>query len=196
MTFEEHIGQEKVAYQSPSTEEDKMALAKIEGPTPPKGMSEAEADKVRSEAVALVKQLGDASGSKELEILDNMTDMGVQAQRNAAGYLGLLKARVSTFISDGGPSREIANSMRDLRIALDQIDPHRAPRSIWDRLFNIFPFFGKHNPVRMLQRIALRYEPVSRQVAVIEAKLRDGRAVLVRDNSGRLYRPVSFKCLS
>jgi uncharacterized protein YaaN involved in tellurite resistance len=182
MTFEEHIGQEEVMYQSSSKEEDKTALAKIEEPTPPKGMSETEADKVRSEAVALVKQLGDVSGSKELEILDNMTDMGVQAQRNASGYLGLLKARVSTFLSDGGPSREIANSMRDLRIALDQIDPHRAPHSIWDRLFKLFPFFGKHNPVRMLQRIALRYEPVARQVAVIEAKLRDGRAVLVRDN--------------
>ncbi len=192
MTFVEHIGQEEATHKVTSTKEDKTALTQIEGPTPPKGMPKAEADKVRSEAAALVKQLGEVSGGKELEILDNMTNMGVQAQRSAAGYLDLLKARVSTFLSDGGPSREIANSMRDLRIALDQIDPHRAPRGIWDRIFSLFPFFGKHNPVRMLQKIALRYEPVSRQVAVIEAKLRDGRAVLVRDNFElrKLYQQV------
>ncbi len=33
-----------------------------------------------------------------------------------------------------------------------------------------------------MSKIALRYEPISRQVAVIETKLRDGRALLVRDN--------------
>jgi uncharacterized protein YaaN involved in tellurite resistance len=34
----------------------------------------------------------------------------------------------------------------------------------------------------MLQKIALRYEPVSRQIATIETRLREGRGVLVRDN--------------
>jgi uncharacterized protein YaaN involved in tellurite resistance len=154
----------------------------IGGPKPPKGMSEEEAQKVRSQAVVLVKQLSEVSGSKELEILDNMANMGVQAQRNAAGYLDLLKARVGTYLSDAGPSREIANSLRDLRITLDQIDPNARPRTIWDKLYNIFPFFGRANPVRILQKIALRYEPVSRQVTLIETRLRDGRTMLVRDN--------------
>ena len=149
---------------------------------PPKGMSEAEATKIRTQALDLMKQLGDATGSKEMEILDDMSNMGLQTQRNSAGYLDLLKARVSTFLNDGGPSREIANSMRDLRIALDQIDPHAKPKSVWDRVYNVFPFFGRNNPVRILQRIALRYEPVSRQIAVIETRLREGRGVLGRDN--------------
>lgn len=182
MEFEEHNAAEEVRPEIPPAEEDKAALPAIEGPTPPKGMSEAEADKVRTEANALVKHLGEASGSKEMEVLDNMTNMGVEAQRSAAGYLDLLKGRVSTFLNEGGPSREIADSMRDLRIALDRIDPHRSHKSVWDHFYNIFPFFGKHNPVRMLQKIAIRYEPVSRQVAVIETRLRDGRSCLVRDN--------------
>ena len=174
--------QEEAAKQAEPVEVNSSEIVAAGGPKPPKGMSEAEANKIRTQALALMKQLGDATGSKEMEILDDMSNMGVQTQRNSAGYLDLLKARVSTFLSDGGPSREIANSMRDLRIALDQIDPHAKPKSVWDKIYNVFPFFGRNNPVRILQRIALRYEPVSRQIAVIETRLREGRAVLGRDN--------------
>jgi uncharacterized protein YaaN involved in tellurite resistance len=150
--------------------------------TPPQGMSAQEVDEVRRQAAQIVSQLGEVMGSKELEILDGMANMGVQSQRSAATQLDLLKGRVSTFLNDGGPSREIANSMRDLRIALDQIDPHAEPRTIWERMYRVFPFFGRNNPVRILQRIALRYEPVSRQITLIETRLRDGRTMLVRDN--------------
>jgi len=180
--MDERSEQEKTVPENISPEPKPTDLVDGTAPNPPKGMSEEEAQKVRSQATALVKQLGEVSGSKELEILDNMANMGVQTQRNSAAYLDLLKARVSTFLSDGGPSREIANSMRDLRIALDQIDPNVQPRTIWDRIYNLFPFLGMNNPVRILQKIALRYEPVSRQVTVIESRLRDGRTMLVRDN--------------
>ncbi len=180
--MEEHSRQEEINPQSTSPEPKPTDVVAPGTPAPPKGMSDEEAQKVRNQAVELVKQLGGASGSKELEILDNMANMGIQTQRNAAAYLDLLKSRVSAFLSDGGPSREIANSMRDLRIALDQIDPNKTPRTIWDRLYNYFPFFGMNNPVRILQKIALRYEPVSRQVTIIETRLRDGRTMLVRDN--------------
>jgi len=172
---------EELTPPTPPAEKNEATLPAVER-TLPQGISEAEAEKVRTEAQALANRLGEASGSKEMEVLDNMTNMGVEAQRSAAGYLDLLKGRVSTFLNEGGPSREIADSMRDLRIALDQIDPHASPRNTWDRIYNLFPFFGRRNPVRLLQRIAIRYEPVSRQVAVIETRLRDGRSGLVRDN--------------
>jgi uncharacterized protein YaaN involved in tellurite resistance len=180
--MEQDSGRQQVDEGTDSSGIGHADLAEIGVPKPPKGMSEGEAQKVRNEATALVRQLGTVSGSRELEVLDNMSNMGMQAQRSAAGYLDLLKGRVSTFLADGGPSREIADSMRELRIALDHIDPHAKPRTIWDRLYSIFPFFGMRNPVRLLQKIALRYEPVSRQVTVIETRLRDGRTMLVRDN--------------
>jgi uncharacterized protein YaaN involved in tellurite resistance len=180
--MEEQARPEELNTSATPAEFNKKGLIKAGGPNPPKGISEEEAEKIKSDAAALVKRLGEATGSQELEILDNMANMGIQAQRNAAGYLDLLKARVSTFLSDGGPSREIANSMRDLRIALDQIDPNAVPRTGWDRIYNIFPFFGRYNPVRILQKIALRYEPVSRQVTIIETRLREGRTMLIRDN--------------
>jgi uncharacterized protein YaaN involved in tellurite resistance len=151
-------------------------------PRPPDGMSNDEAQKTRNEAAALIQHLSAVSGSKELEILDKMSNMGIQTQRNAAGYLDLLKGRVSTFLNDGGPSRQIADSMRELRISLDQINPNAKPRTIWDQVYNLFPFFGMRNPVRILQKIALRYEPLSRQITIIESRLRDGRTMLARDN--------------
>ena len=151
-------------------------------PIPPKGMSAHEADEIRRQAEQVVKQLGDLMGSKEMEIIDSMSSVGIQSQRTAAGYLDLLKGRVSVLLNEGGPSKDIANSMSDLRMALDQIDPNAPPRTIWDRMYRIFPFFGRHNPVSILQKIALRYEPVSRQVSLIETRLREGRTMLVRDN--------------
>jgi uncharacterized protein YaaN involved in tellurite resistance len=164
-----------------STEVNQTSLTEIELVSPPEGMSEEEAQKIKNQAAELVKQLGEVTGSKELEIMDNMTNMGIQSQRNAANYLDLLKSRVATFLDEGGPSREIANSLRDLRLSLEQIDPH-GHQTFWQRATGYFPFFGRYNPIRVLQRIAIRYEPVSRQVAVIETRLREGRSLLARDN--------------
>jgi uncharacterized protein YaaN involved in tellurite resistance len=156
-------------------------LVKIEEVSPPRGMAEEEALKVKNQAAELVKRLGEVTGSKELELIDNLSNMGLQSQRSAANYLDLLKARVASFLDEGGPSREIANSLRDLRVALEEIDPHGA-RSNWQRLAGFFPFPGRYNPIRVLQRIAIRYEPVSRQVTIIETRLREGRTLLARDN--------------
>ena len=154
-------------------------------PAKPKGMSEDEAERVQSQAMEMVNQLEDAVGSTELELLDGITNVGIQAQRNAAGQLDLLKARIGTFLNEGGASAEIADGLRDLRVSLNRINPHEMTQpGIGDRIFGVLPFFkGRYNPViRAVNKIALRYEPVSRQVTHIETSLREGQALLVRDN--------------
>ena len=134
----------------------------------------------------LVKALGDASTvSAELKLLDGVTSVGLQARRNAAMQLDLLKTRVGTFLNEGGTSQEIAEGLRDLRLALNQINPAEITQpGIGYRLVGVLPFFrDRVNPmVSALNRIALRYEPVSRQVGQIETKLHDGRALLAQDN--------------
>ena len=118
-------------------------------------------------------------------MLDGITNVGLQAQRNAAGQLELLKTRIGTFLNEGGTSAEIADGLRDLRVTLSQINPHEMTQpGIGHRLFGVLPFFReRHNPVvRALSKIAIRYEPVSRQVAHIETSLRDGQTLLARDN--------------
>jgi uncharacterized protein YaaN involved in tellurite resistance len=79
----------------------------------------------------------------------------------------------------GGPAEEISKDLVELRVALHQISPREA--GFIRRLLAMLPV-GSKPAQRVLERIALRYEPASRQVVLIEAKLRAGRAMLARDN--------------
>ena len=166
-------------------EAGEMLTTETNEPMPPKSMSDEEVQRIRNQVIEIVKQLEDATGSKELELLDSITNVGLQAQRGAAGQMDLLRAQIGTFLNEGGTGREVANGLRDLRMTLNEINPHQlSQRSIWGRAYGLLPFFkGRHNlVVRAIHKIALRYEPVLRQVSVIETKLREGRALLVRDN--------------
>lgn len=165
-------------------------------PAVPKGISDEEAGELKSRALGLVKQLEEASGSKDLELIDSMTSLGMQAQRNAASQLNLLKARVGDMLTDGTQGR-ITKDLVDLRLALNQINPHELQQNFIERLFNMIPFVG-NRALRILQRIAIRYEAIGRQVAVIETKLRDGRTMLQRDNveMRKLYEQVEGQQLS
>jgi uncharacterized protein YaaN involved in tellurite resistance len=170
-----------------------MLPAEITEPVPPQGATEAEMEELRVRAVELIRRLGQASGSAELELADRVTHLGIQAQRKAGSQLDLLRVRVRDMISQGGPGAEISNDLVDLRLALKQISPHEFGRpGALGRLFG-----GKPPILRTLEKIAVRYEPVSRQVAIIETKLREGRALLARDNIElrKLYEQVEAQQL-
>ena len=171
--------------ESTGVQPDANVPAELNGSAIPKALSDDEARRIQIEAEEIVAQLGDAFGSREMELLDALTNVGSQAQRNAGDQLELLRSRIGTFLNAGGPSKEIADGLRDLRIALDEINPQEIAQSgIRSRVLGALPFIkGRYNPVgRALQKIALRYEPVSRQVTIIETRLSDGQALLVRDN--------------
>jgi uncharacterized protein YaaN involved in tellurite resistance len=182
--------------------EEEMSLIPMDGetlpveipePVPPQGATEAEMEELRARAVDLIQRLGQASGSAELELADRVTHLGIQAQRKAGGQLDLLRVRVRDMISQGGPGAAISNDLVDLRLALKQINPHELGRSgVLGRLFG-----GSPPILRTLEKIAVRYEPVSRQVAIIETKLREGRALLARDNIElrKLYEQVEAQQL-
>jgi uncharacterized protein YaaN involved in tellurite resistance len=186
--------------ESDTIEEVEIIPVDVRAPRAPTGMSDEEAQQVRREASALVDQLAHASGSGEFELLDDISNVGLTAQQRAASQMGLLKTSIGSLLSEGGASKEIANGLRDLRLALNAVNPHELTGpSIRDRIVGVLPFGGKQGPlVRRLNKIALRYEPASRQAAAIEAKLRDGRAMLVRDNAElrQMYEEVEAHQLS
>ena len=99
--------------------------AETNDPVSPKGMSDDEAQRLQDQAIELVEQLREAAGSAEMELLDGVTNVGLQAQRNSASQLGLLSTRVSTFLNAGGASKDIAEGLRDLRLTLNQTTPNR-----------------------------------------------------------------------
>ena len=183
--------------------EDAQALVptRATGPQPPGGMSEKEVQRAQREACELVERLGDVGGGKELELLDGITNVGLQSQRNAARQLDPLKDRLSTFLNEENTGQGIATGLRELHETLDQINPEGLRKSsVWARALCAIPIIGSHyNPVvRALHKVALRYEPVSRQLVAIEAKLRDGRALLARDNIElrKLYEDIEKQQLS
>ena len=53
-------------------------------PQAPKSMSDEEGERLRRETSELVEQLAQVSGSKELELLDNIAAVGSEEQRKAA----------------------------------------------------------------------------------------------------------------
>ena len=175
----------EIEQESDTIEEVEVLPAEIREPRAPAGMSEEEAQEVRREASELVEQLAQATGGSAFEVLDDISNVGMATQQRAASQLGLLKTTIGSLLSEGGPSKEIANGLRDLRVALNAVNPHELTEpSIRDRIADALPFGGKQGSlVRRLNKIALRYEPASRQAAAIETKLRDGRALLVRDNA-------------
>ena len=147
---------------------------------PPADMSVAEIDDAKRQAHDLVQSLRESSGARQLAVADDISATGIQAQRNAGRQLELSKTRLATFLDEGGASKEIATGMVDLRVALNRINPALEQRGLWARTIGALPGVngGDNAVVRALQRIALRFESVSKQVTVIETKLREGRMLL------------------
>ena len=180
-------------------DEQALAVTDTSAPVAPKGLSDQEVRELETRAADLAKQLEEASGSQELELIDNITNIGMQAQRNAGGELDLLRTRIGQVVMDEGPGADLSKDLLELRLALNQINPHDlSERGLARRIFAKIPVIGSFNPaIKVLERIAIRYEPVSQQVTVIEARLRNGRAMLTKDNieMRKLYEGVEAQQL-
>ncbi len=153
-------------------------------PAAPEGMADDEAQELKHRAVDLATRLEEASGSAELQMVDSMSSLGIRVQRDTGTELELLRTRVGEMLTSDGAGSQISRELVDWRLALDQINPHElSQRGLMRRVFGVIPFVERLTPVlRVLEKIAIRYESVSKQVEVLEVKLRQGRAMLARDN--------------
>ena len=158
----------------------------------PTSMSAEEIELAHKQAEALVRGVRKSTGAQQLAVLDEVTTVGLESQRNAGRQLELVKTRLATFVDAGGASKDVALELVELRGALDRINPELEQRSLWGRTVGLLPFMRDNAMVRALKKVALRYEPVSKQIVAIETKLRQGRSLLVRDNVElrRLYEDV------
>jgi len=159
------------------------ALAKTDGLAPPANVTAEEAEEFKARASEIVQQLAEASGSKELALVDTITTVGVQAQRRVGTDPVLLRARVGDMLRQDGPLGQVAKDLIGLRMTLNQINAHEMRR--WGILgvLSLIPVLNRFQSVlKIVEKIAIRYETVSNQVVVIEKRLRDGRLMLRRDN--------------
>ena len=176
-----------------------LAPVEIKEPLAPQGLTDLEEKGLKTRATDLVKGLADATGSQELELSDSITNLGMQAQRAAGTEMELLRTRVGDMMTQQGPSEDIAKDLVDLRMSLNEINPHelQQPTGI-KKYLGWIPFIGKMTPaIKVLEKVAIKYEPVSKQVTIIESKLREGRQMLARDNIElrKLYEQVESQQL-
>ena len=159
------------------------ALVKTGGLTPPAYVTAEEAEELEARASEIVQQLAEASGSKELALVDSITTVGVQAQRRAGTDLELLRARVGDMLHQEGPPGQVAQDLIGLRITLNQINPHEMRQSGVLGVLRLIPVLNRfQSMLKIVERIAIRYETVSNQVVIIEKRLREGHLMLRRDN--------------
>ena len=175
------------------TKTELTVIADVSGtPAPPRTMSIDEVDDARRQAAELARGVRESRGSKQLAVLDEVTSVGMVSQRNAGRQLELVKTRLAVFLNEGGASKSVATDLIGLRVALDRINPNLERSGLFSRTIGALPFLRNSAMVRSLTKIALRYEPVSQQITVIESKLREGSSLLARDNVElrRLYEDV------
>ena len=153
--------------------------------------------KLEDESKELVKQLREASGSRELKLIDRIVGIGLKAQRTAATDLDLLRTRIRDMLTQGKTTDKISNELIGLRMALNAINPHELTRKNFaSKLMSRFPLFRVFDPgIKTLKKMAIRYESVSNQVWIIEKKLREGRMMLKKDNLElrKLYEQIEEK---
>ena len=119
-----------------------------------------------------------------MDALDSITLVGIQAQRHAGSDLELLRVRIGDMVyrDSEDASGRISKDLTNLRIVLNQIDPGKVRQgSVVHNLIRFLPV-GRNQLLGALERIAVRYEPVAKQVAELETRLREGRLLLSRDN--------------
>jgi len=139
-------------------------------------LDEPEALELRAHVAGVVRELVTATAGRQLEIIDGLTTTGLHAQPAAASEFTLLETRVGTLLNDRGAAGRVAKDLTELRVVLAQLDP--TGTGLVRRVQTALP----NGLLRRLERIAARYETASHQVMVIERRLREGAALLRRDN--------------
>lgn len=153
-------------------------------PEAPAELPDQEAEELRARARDVAERISESSGSKSLELIDGLATLGAQAQRRSGEELDLLRARIGDIFTRGGPGAEVSGDLLRLRVALRRIDPNELSRpGPLRRVFGFLPAVGRSMPaLRMLEKISQRHASVSKEVEMIETRLREGKLMITRDN--------------
>jgi uncharacterized protein YaaN involved in tellurite resistance len=156
----------------------------VNEPLPPGTVAPEEATTLQEQAKAVAADLERARGSKKLALIDSVSSLGTQEQREAGTELALLRGRVGDMMAREGTGSDIARDLVDLRVTLLQIDPNELSKpGLIRKVFGFLPFVGRTTPpLKVLERISARYGTAASQVQVIETRLNEGRRLLARDN--------------
>ena len=157
-------------------------------PTPPEDLSQEERDRLAKLAKDLVQKITATDGQGQIEAVESVANVGTKTQVTAASSLALLKPRVGELLRqerDGSSdAANIGKQLVGLRRQISMIHPDEIgkPGGFLADLISRLPLIGKSLSER-LELIAVRYEPVSEQIAKIEQGLKLSGAKLGKDNA-------------
>ncbi|MBW1674639.1 MAG: toxic anion resistance protein, partial [Deltaproteobacteria bacterium] len=159
-------------------------------PVKPTNLNESENKELVERASEIIQRLEEEP--EEREVVKQIDALGVDEQRKAARSIELLKGRVGELLKDtDGKEAVIPNCLIDLRIKLDEINPHKlAQPGGFGKLLGKTPVVGK-----ALKKIAVKYEEVNKQIDIIIVNLRDGQDNLLKDNAEmeQLYNQIKIQ---
>ena len=95
---------------------------------------------IEARAADIARQIEAASGANEMEILDSVANVGLEAQKRGGRELDGLRVRISQMLSADGVASQVTKDLVDLRLELARIAPS-ANSSGAARLFH-FPESG------------------------------------------------------
>ena len=146
------------------------------------------ANELTSRAASIAREVEASTGSDEMEVIDSVATVGLEAQRQGGREVDRLRMRVAEMLRTDGVSSQVTKDLISLRMELAKLAP--SSNAGPSKIIRSLPFAG--GAARQLERIAIRYETVSKQVVTIERRLAEGRALLHDDNTQlrELYRDV------
>lgn len=105
--------------------------------------------------------------------------MGIELQKQAAKKSEILKQQIGKIAKDEGDGGEVANSLVDLKLQVEDLDPARfdLDPGWFSRLVGLMPGVGTP-----LKRYFTKYESAQTVIAAIVRSLEIGRDQLNRDN--------------
>ena len=162
----------------------------VDGPPSP-SKSDIPADvasELTARAASIAREVEEATGSVEMEVIDSVATIGLEAQRQGGRELDRLRMGVSEMLRTDGVSSQVTKDLISLRLELAKLAP--SSNTGPSKFIRSLPFAG--GAARQLERIAIRYETVSKQVVTIERRLAEGRSLLHHDNTQlrEVYREV------
>ena len=166
-----------------------VTVAEGSAETAEEGITAEEATELDQRASQIARDVEESQGSQEMEVIDAVSAVGLEAQRQGGRELERLRLRVADMLRTDGVGSQVTKDLMNLRVELGKIAPS-ANVSGPGNVLRMIPFSG--GALRQLERIAIRYESVSKQIVTIERRLAEGRALLRDDNNQlrELYREV------
>jgi uncharacterized protein YaaN involved in tellurite resistance len=151
----------------------------------PDGLTDEQAKAIKDQAAKAVKALVEAKGSDALTVEDQITNVGIQDQKQVSSSIALLQERMgNVFYSDNkdsyasGLTKDIAN----LQDTLAKINPKDIQKSARYQILKIIPFFG-NRLIAMLKTSSDKRLTLQEFVDHLEESLKAGELNLRQDNA-------------